>query len=44
MTNMKTKIIRSLTLIFTIGLMMSCTDQPYFDIPYENGEVYFSDI
>lgn len=42
---MKTKIIISLSLIFTIALMMSCTDQPYFDIPYdENGEVYFTDL
>ncbi len=42
---MKTKIIKSLSLIFAIALMMSCTDQPYYDIPYdENGNVIFSDI
>jgi len=41
---MKTKIIRLFSLMFAIALMMSCTDQPYFDIPYEDGEVYFSDI
>jgi hypothetical protein len=42
---MKTKIIISLSLIFSMALMMSCTDQPYFDIPYdENGEVIFSEL
>ena len=42
---MKTKIIISLSLIITMAMVMSCTDQPYFDIPYdENGEIYFSDI
>jgi len=42
---MKTKIIITLSLIFTIGLMMSCTDQPYFDIPYdENGNVIITQI
>ena len=42
---MKTKIIISLSLIITMAFVMSCTDQPYYDIPYdENGEVYFSDI
>ncbi len=42
---MKTKIIISLSLIFTIALMMSCTDQPYYDIPYDdNGNVIFSEI
>ena len=42
---MKAKIIISLSLIFSMALMMSCTDQPYFDIPYdENGEVIFSKI
>lgn len=42
---MKTKIIISLSLIFAVALMMSCTDQPYYDIPYdENGEVIFSEL
>jgi hypothetical protein len=42
---MKTKIIISLSLIFATALMMSCTDQPYFDIPYdENGNVIITDI
>lgn len=42
---MKTKIIKALSLIFTIALMMSCTDQPYYDIPYDaNGNVIFSGI
>lgn len=42
---MKAKIIISLSLIFTIALMMSCTKQPYYDIPYdENGNVIFTDI
>jgi len=42
---MKTKIIISLSLIFTIALMMSCTEQPYYDIPYdENGNVIFSEL
>ena len=42
---MKTNIIRSLSLIFAIALMMSCTDQPYFDIPYDdNGNVIFSEL
>ena len=42
---MKTKIIITLSLIFTIGLMISCTDQPYFDIPYdENGNVIITQI
>ncbi len=42
---MKRKIIISLSLIFTIALMMSCTKQPYYDIPYdENGNVYITQI
>lgn len=42
---MKTKIILSLSLIFAVALMMSCTEQPYYDIPYdENGEVIFSQL
>ena len=43
--NMKTKIIISLSLIFAMALVMSCTDQPYFDIPYdENGNIYITEI
>ena len=42
---MKTKIIISLSLILTIALMISCTDQPYYDIPYDdNGNVILSGI
>ncbi|HKI89324.1 MAG TPA: hypothetical protein VKA38_09870 [Draconibacterium sp.] len=42
---MKRKIIISLSLIFTIALMMSCTKQPYYDIPLdENGNVYITEI
>ncbi|MCG6190662.1 hypothetical protein [Maribellus maritimus] len=42
---MKTKIIISLSLIVATALMMSCTDQPYYDIPYdENGNVYITEI
>ena len=42
---MKRKIIISLSLIFTIALMMSCTKQPYYEIPYdENGNVYITEI
>jgi hypothetical protein len=42
---MKTKIIISLSFIFSMVFIMSCTDQPYYDIPYdENGNVIFSDI
>ncbi len=42
---MKRKIIISLSLIFTIALMMSCTKQPYYDIPLdENGNVYITQI
>ena len=42
---MKAKIIISLSLIISMALMMSCTDQPYYDIPYdENGNVIFSGI
>jgi len=42
---MKTKNIISLSLIFITALMMSCTKQPYFDIPYdENGNVYITEI
>ncbi|WP_147372158.1 hypothetical protein [Mariniphaga sediminis] len=42
---MKTKIIISLSLIVVTALLMSCTEQPYFDIPYdENGNVIISEI
>lgn len=43
---MKTRIIKSLLLIFGIWLMVSCTsDQPYFDIPYDqDGNVILTDI
>lgn len=43
---MKAKIIISLSLIFITALMISCsTDQPYYDIPYdENGNVYITKI
>jgi len=42
---MKTKIIISISFIVTIALMISCTDQPYYDIPYdENGNVYITEI
>ena len=42
---MKAKFIISMTLIFTIVLMMSCTEQPYYDIPYDvNGNVYITGI
>jgi hypothetical protein len=43
--NMKTRNIISLSLVFIMALMMSCTDQPYYDIPYdENGNVIFTGI
>ncbi|WP_460517161.1 hypothetical protein [Cyclobacterium sediminis] len=42
---MKTKNILSISFIVSFVLMMGCTEQPYFDIPYdENGEVIFTDI
>lgn len=42
---MKTKILLSLSLIFAVAMMMSCTEQPYYDIPYdESGNVIFSGI
>lgn len=42
---MKAKIIISLSFIVVMALMISCTDQPYYDIPYdENGNVYITDI
>ena len=42
---MKAKIIISISFIVTMALMISCTDQPYYDIPYdENGNVYITQI
>ena len=42
---MKTKIIISLSLLISMAFIMSCTDQPYYDIPYDaNGKVIFSGI
>ncbi|QGY43475.1 hypothetical protein GM418_07320 [Maribellus comscasis] len=42
---MKAKIIITLSFIVTTALMISCTDQPYYDIPYdENGNVYITEI
>ena len=42
---MKTKIIISLSIIIATAFMMSCTDQPYFDIPYdEDGNVLITEI
>jgi len=42
---MKAKIMITLSLIAAIALMISCTDQPYYDIPYdENGNVYITKI
>ncbi len=42
---MKAKIIISLSFIVTMALMISCTDQPYYDIPYdEDGDVYITEI
>lgn len=42
---MKTKNILPISFIMSFVVMMSCTDQPYFDIPYdENGNVIFSGI
>jgi len=42
---MKAKIIITLSVIFTMALMIGCTDQPYYDIPYdENGNVYITGI
>ena len=42
---MKAKNIITLSLIVAMALVMSCTDQPYYDIPYDaNGNVIFSGI
>lgn len=42
---MKAKIIITLSFIAAIAIMIGCTSQPYYDIPYdENGNVYLTDI
>ena len=42
---MKAKIIITLSLIAVIALMIGCTKQPYYDIPYDaNGNVYITKI
>jgi hypothetical protein len=42
---MKSKIIITLSFIAAVALMIGCTGQPYYDIPYdENGNVYISQI
>lgn len=42
---MKTKNILSISLIFSIILMMNCTPQPYFDVPLDsNGNVILTGI
>ena len=42
---MKAKIIITLSFIAAIAIMTGCTDQPYYDIPYdENGNVYITQI
>lgn len=42
---MKSKIYFPVTLVLTIAMLVGCTDQPYFDIPYdENGNVIFTGI
>ena len=42
---MKAKIILTLSFFAAIAIMMGCTKQPYYDIPYdENGNVYITGI
>lgn len=42
---MKAKIILTLSFFAAIAIMLGCTKQPYFDIPYdENGNVYITEI
>ncbi len=42
---MKANIIIKLSFIAVIALMIGCTGQPYYDIPYdENGNVYITQI
>jgi hypothetical protein len=42
---MKAKIIITLSFIATIAIMIGCTSQPYYDIPYDdNGNIYITGI
>ena len=42
---MKAKIIITLSFIAVLAIMMGCTKQPYYDIPYDsNGNVYITKI
>jgi len=42
---MKAKIIITLSFIAAIAIMIGCTKQPYYDIPYDaNGNVYITKI
>jgi len=42
---MKAKIIVTLSFIAAIAIMIGCTKQPYYDIPYDaNGNVYVTKI
>ncbi len=42
---MKANIIIKLSFIAVLALMIGCTEQPYYDIPYdENGNVYITGI
>ncbi len=42
---MKAKIIITLSFIAAIAMMIGCTKQPYYDIPYDsNGNVYITQI
>jgi len=42
---MKAKIIITLSFIAAIAIMIGCTEQPYYDIPYDaNGNVYVTGI
>jgi len=42
---MKAKIIITLSFIAAIAIMIGCTKQPYYDIPYDaNGNVYITGI
>ena len=42
---MKAKIIITLSFIAAVAMMIGCTKQPYYDIPYDaNGNVYITKI
>ena len=42
---MKAKIIITLSFIAAIAIMIGCTKQPYYDIPYDSsGKVYITKI